>query len=581
MAPTPRRVPRSEVHHRQRQEAAPPRLRCAIYTRKSSEEGLEQDFNSLDAQRDACEAYIRSQIELGWVLVKDHYDDGGYSGGNLERPALTRLMEEVRARRFDIIVLYKIDRLTRSLTDFARLAEQLDANGVSFVSVTQQFNTTTSMGRLMLNVLLSFAQFEREITGERIRDKLAASKQKGMWMGGHVPLGYTRSERTLIINEAEAETIRTIYRLYLELGCVRKLRDQVVAQNLRTRFHPARVGRRRGGIHMGEGHLYLILKNPVYAGQIRHKDKTYPGLHPPIIDTETWERLQEQIAANRQGKRYRVTAQQPSLLAGLLFDGDGKRYVPSHAVKKGRRYRYYIHESLDRPGASSRGKRIPAHEIEAAVQRALWDLLGDTPRLLGIFGTELSAGSSSRIIAGAAARLQELPGLMPSAWCATFTSLVERIEFHEDRLQISLRPTALAETLGCTTRGLSHDSVMINVPIQIHMRGIQVRVIVPGERRPLDPRIDTVLIRLIARGLAWREKLESGAANSLKEIATTESISEAFVGRVLRLAYLAPEVATDIANGHQPVALTAQRLLYRADLPLSWTTQRQKLRVDS
>ncbi|MEQ1801916.1 MAG: recombinase family protein [Gammaproteobacteria bacterium] len=557
--------------------ATPPRLRCAIYTRKSSEEGLEQDFNSLEAQREACEAYIRSQIELGWVLVKDRYDDGGYSGGNIERPALTRLMEDVRARRFDIIVIYKIDRLTRSLTDFARLAEQFDTHGVSFVSVTQQFNTTTSMGRLMLNVLLSFAQFEREITGERIRDKIAASKQKGMWMGGTAPLGYTAAERTLVINEAEAKTVRTIYRLYLELGCVRKVRAEVVSLGLRTRLRPAVIGRRRGGIPMGDGHIYLILKNPVYAGRIRHKDQTYPGLHPPIIDPETWQRVQDQIAANRQGKRYRVTAQEPSLLAGLLFDGDGKRYVPSHAVKGGRRYRYYIHETLDRTGVSTRGKRLPAQEIEAAVQRAIRDLLGDAPRLLEVFGTTLSARNSSQIIAAAASRLQELPGLTPSAWCATLATLIERVQIHDDCLQISLRPHVLGTSLGCPGRGLPHETVLITVAIQIRMRGIQLRVIVPGERRATDPRIDVVLIRLIVRALAWRQQIETGAANSLRELAAAESISEAFVGRVLRLAYLAPRTIETITDGQQPVGLTAQYLLYRPDLPLLWANQSEYL----
>lgn len=552
----------------------PPRLRCAIYTRKSSDEGLEQDFNSLDAQREACEAYIRSQVELGWVLLKDRYDDGGYSGGNVDRPGLISLMKDVRAGKINIIVIYKIDRLTRSLTDFARLAEQLDANEVSFVSVTQQFNTTTSMGRLMLNVLLSFAQFEREITGERIRDKLAASKQKGMWMGGTVPLGYTAANRTLVINESEAETIRTIYRLYMELGCVRKVRMQVVALGLRTRLLTTTTGKRRGGIHMGDGHLYTLLKNPIYAGRIRHKAQTYPGLHPAIIDPDIWQRVQDQLATNRQGNRYRVTVQEPSLLAGLLVDGDGKRYIPSHAVKQGRRYRYYIHESLTGgTGNKTRGQRWPAQELEAAVQRAICDLLGDAPRLLGIFGTNLSGRNSSQLLAGAAAKLQALPGITPSAWCATLSTLIERIQLGEDNLQITLRPQALSESLGCPMRDLSPATVAITVPIQIRQRGVQLRIIVPGERRPTDPRIDMVLVRLIVRGLAWRQQLEDGTAQSLREIAAAESISEAFVGRVLRLAYLAPGIIEAIADGQQPVGLTAQALLYRADLPLHWQLQ--------
>ena len=264
------------------------RKRCAIYTRKSSEEGLEQEFNSLQAQHEACSAFIRSQHHEGWVSGRTGYDDGGFSGGNLERPALQRLLADIAAGRVDVVVVYKVDRLTRSLADFARLVEIFDAQGVSFVSVTQQFNTTSSMGRLTLNVLLSFAQFEREVTGERIRDKIAASKKKGMWMGGIVPLGYDASERTLVINPAEAETVRHIFALYREFGCVRRVKEEADRLGLRTKRSTTAKGTERGGKPFSRGHLYHLLSNPIYTGQIAHGGQLYPGQHPALIEHETW-----------------------------------------------------------------------------------------------------------------------------------------------------------------------------------------------------------------------------------------------------------------------------------------------------
>src|SRR5690349_12122252 len=271
------------------------RRRCAIYTRKSSEEGLEQEFNSLAAQREACEAYIRSQRHEGWVLTRPRYDDGGFSGGNLERPALQHLLADIRTGRINIVVVYKVDRLTRSLADFARLVEIFDAQAVSFVSVTQQFNTTSSMGRLTLNVLLSFAQFEREVTGERIRDKIAASKKKGMWMGGNVPLGYDADERALVINPAEAETVRRIFALYRELGCVRRVKEEADRLGLKTKRRTMSNGAERGGKPFSRGHLSQLLANPIYTGRIAHKGQLYPGQHPALIDDETWTAVRQQL----------------------------------------------------------------------------------------------------------------------------------------------------------------------------------------------------------------------------------------------------------------------------------------------
>src|ERR1700741_2200804 len=320
----------------------PSRRRCAIYTRKSSEEGLEQEFNSLQAQCEACEAFIRSQCHEGWILARTRYDDGGFSGGSMERPALQRLLEDIRARKIDVVVVYKVDRLTRLLADFAKIVEIFDAQGVSFVSVTQAFNTTSSMGRLTLNVLLSFAQFEREVTGERIRDKIAASKKKGMWMGGNVPLGYDASERTLVINPAEAETVRRVFVLYRELGCVRRVKEEADRLGLRTKCSTTSNGTERGGKPFSRGHIYQLLSNPIYTGQIAHKGELHPGQQAALIDDESWSIVRDQLAANTRDHRGRAQAAEPSLLAGLLVDARGERLTPSHAVKKGRRYCYYV-----------------------------------------------------------------------------------------------------------------------------------------------------------------------------------------------------------------------------------------------
>src|SRR4051812_21229269 len=322
------------------------RLRCAVYTRKSSEEGLEQEFNSLDAQRESCEAFIKSQKHEGWLCLPEMYDDGGISGGTMDRPALKRLLADIEIGRIDTVVVYKVDRLTRSLNDFAKIVDVFDRQKVSFVSVTQQFNTTSSMGRLTLNVLLSFAQFEREVTGERIRDKIAASKQKGMWMGGNPPLGYDALARKLVVNPAEAETVRRIFALYLELGCVRRLKETVDRLGWTTKRFTTAAGHIQGGRPFSRGHLYRILSNPIYLGQIAHKGQLHPGQHQALIEPDTWETVRAQLACNTAGHRRRTGALEPSLLAGLLVDSAGERLSPSHAVKKGRRYRYYVSRSL-------------------------------------------------------------------------------------------------------------------------------------------------------------------------------------------------------------------------------------------
>src|SRR6201994_1759358 len=361
----------------------PGRIRCAIYTRKSSEEGLEQEFNSLQAQREACEAFIDSQRHEGWVCLRTAYDDAGFSGATMDRPALQRLLADIAAGRIDTIVVYKIDRLTRSLADFAKIVEILDAKGASFVSVTQQFNTTTSMGRLTLNVLLSFAQFEREVIGERIRDKIAASKKKGMWMGGLPPLGYGAQDHKLVVIDSEAEIVRFIFRRYAELGSVRLLKSELEARGIRSKSWTSASGRLVGGKPFSRGAFYLVLQNRTYLGEIVHKGQFHPGEHTPIIDQPLWDAVQAQLASNVAQRNSGTRNPHPSLLAGLLFDGDGNRMTPSHAVKMGTHYRYYVSGSLitrDRTETSA-GLRIPAAEIEQLVSGQVQGWLLDRGRI--------------------------------------------------------------------------------------------------------------------------------------------------------------------------------------------------------
>ncbi len=359
------------------------RLRCDIYNRKSTDEGLDQEFNSLDAQRASCEAYILSQAGEGWIALKEQYDDGGISGGTMDRPALQRLLGDVEAGKIDAVVVYKVDRLTRALTDFAKIVDVFDAKNVSFVSVTQQFNTTTSMGRLTLNVLLSFAQFEREVTAERIRDKIAASKKKGMWMGGLSPLGYDAVDRKLVINEAEAETVRTLFELYLKHASVRLMKQEADRLRLRTKVRKPNNGGRHGGELFTRGHLYKLLANPIYVGEIAHQGTRHAGKHEAIIDRGTWDAVQEQLARHAVVRRCLSNAKAPSLLAGLLVDEDGNRMRPSHANKAGRRYRYYVSRALTEGSADATdGWRLPARAIEEVVLNGICDLLRNRARLI-------------------------------------------------------------------------------------------------------------------------------------------------------------------------------------------------------
>jgi DNA invertase Pin-like site-specific DNA recombinase len=557
------------------------RRHCAIYTRKSSEEGLEQEFNSLAAQREACEAFIRSQRHEGWVLARTRYDDGGFSGGTLERPALQHLLADIRAGRIDIVVVYKVDRLTRSLADFARLVELFDAEAVSFVSVTQQFNTTSSMGRLTLNVLLSFAQFEREVTGERIRDKIAASKKKGMWMGGNVPLGYDASERTLVINPAEAGTVRRIFALYRELGCVRRVKEEADRLGLRTKWSTTANGAERGGKPFSRGHLYTLLSNPIYTGQIAHKGALHPGQQPALIDDESWSAVRDQLAVNTSNRRRKAKAAEPSLLAGLLADARGERLTPSHAVKKGRRYRYYVSAALITDAGTDRvqGWRLAAREIEEAVIRILANALTSPASLVERFGAAGMPGDQLRKLLSRAARIAAALAGSPAERAKLVRELVEKIIVDEKTLTIKLRRDLLlgGDVPSCASEAASDSAVQLTAAAAFTRHGAETKLVLPGfPQQNRSSRCDPVLIKAIARGRAWFEELAIGRARSLQELAKRDRISRRYIRRLVGLAFLSPQLVEAILQGRQPVELTATRLT-ELDLPLDWTEQQKLL----
>jgi site-specific DNA recombinase len=414
------------------------KFRCAVYTRKSSEEGLDMEFNSLEAQREACEAYITSQRAEGWVLVPDRYDDGGFSGGTLERPALQRLIVDIEARRVDVIAVYKIDRLSRSLMDFAKLVEVFDRNSVTFVSITQSFNTTTSMGRLTLNILLSFAQFEREVISERIRDKFAASRKKGMWMGGFVPLGYDVKDRKLVVNEGEAATVRMIFERFIRMGSATALVRSLRAEGI--------IGKR--GKLVDKGYLYKLLNNRVYVGEAVHKGTSYPGEHKAIISQKLWDKVHNILCESPRRRAARTRAQTPALLKGLIFGPTGCAMSPTHTRKGGRLYRYYVSQSVLKrgPGACSVG-RVPADEIETAVVDQLRDLLRAPEIIVGTWrAARQSMGDIKETdVREALERLNPLWNeLFPAEQARIVQLLVERVDVSLDGVDIRLRTEGLA-----------------------------------------------------------------------------------------------------------------------------------------
>jgi DNA invertase Pin-like site-specific DNA recombinase len=558
-------------------------VRCAIYTRKSSEEGLEQEFNSLQAQREACEAFIDSQRHEGWVCLPAAYDDGGFSGATMDRPALQQLLADVKAGRVDTIVVYKIDRLTRSLADFAQIVEILDAKGASFVSVTQQFNTTTSMGRLTLNVLLSFAQFEREVIGERIRDKIAASKKKGMWMGGVPALGYRAQDRKLVIVDSEAEIVRFVFRRYAELGSVRLLKDELEARSIRSKLRKSASGRISGGTPFARGALYLMLKNCIYRGEIVHKEQSHPGEHTPIIDQPLWDAVQAQLAGNAAEQNSGARNRQPSLLAGMLFDGDGNRMTPSHAIKKGTRYRYYVSRSLitkDRT-ENSTGLRIPAAEIEQLVSSRVHQWLLDPGSIYKSTSARLpDASMQQRLLARATDIGKRWPELPVPRKGAVLAALIERIEVSVDQIDIRLRPArlnALLDAAPAPSQAATDDETeILSAPVRLRRAGREIRMVVDGTD-PLAAKPDARLIRLLLRARRFNTTLAQGEGIPFAALAQREGVSRSYFTRLVRLSYLAPDITQAILDGRQPRDFTAEKLLEHSRLPLAWHDQRTML----
>ncbi len=513
-------------------------FRCAVYTRKSSDEGLEQSFNSLDAQREAGEAYVLSQASEGWTLLPARYDDGGFSGGTMERPGLQRLLADIAAGKVDIVVVYKIDRLTRSLADFARIVEVFEQAGTSFVSVTQSFNTTTSMGRLMLNVLLSFAQFEREVTGERIRDKIAASKAKGMWMGGVLPLGYdlpAAGTRTLQLNEVEADTVRFIFTRYLELGSAHALQRELADQGIRSKSWVTRSGKAMGGLELSRGALFHLLRNQVYLGRIAHKELSYPGEHPAIIDQALFDEVQQHLDGNARRHKSTTSARRAtSILAGKVFDSAGEPMSPTISRgKTGRSYRYYVSASLQQGRCTSDhpSARLPAPTIERLVSEALVRWLPE----------------------------EREPHRMLVAVRLTSTGLSVELN--------TARPKPITGRLQPDEELVTGDAgtVTIHVPLALPLRGGRKGVV--AGRRTGNP--DLTLIAALRRAHAMLDR-DRG-----RPLMTDAPVSP-YDRRILRLAFLAPDLQRDILAGRQPASLNLEYLM-ASEIPLAWSEQRKTL----
>jgi site-specific DNA recombinase len=548
------------------------RLRCAIYTRKSTEEGLDMAFNSLDAQREACEAYVASQKAEGWVMVSSAYDDGGVSGGSMDRPALVRLLDDVRAGKIDVIVVYKVDRLTRALSDFAKIVDIFDAAGASFVSVTQAFNTTTSMGRLTLNVLLSFAQFEREVIAERIRDKVAQSKARGIWMGGTVPLGYNVQDRKLLANPAEAATVVHIFQTYLDQPSVRVLKQVLDAEGVRTKVQLGQTGS-RGGVPFSRGALYWLLANPIYIGKLRHKDKLHDGQHDGIVSTALWDAVQAKLKDSAAERGQRTTGCGTALLTGMIRDAAGRPMSPSFSVKGGRRYHYYVSSiskdiDLGLAGAAAAPiARVSARRLEAAAREALLGLLIDERQLVDLLDD--GDTTTTRLRLATAAELARLLGpYATDGMHSLFRRLDVSLTVYGDRVEASIAHAALVAALDHNATFSTGDErrVALTVNTNISHRKRGARLIIAGNAS-VAKEPDPSLVALIVKAHQARTDLFSQAAPR----------GNRHIERLARLAYLAPDIKMAILNGAQPAAITSRRLLKLPALPLGWPEQRKLL----
>ena len=536
-------------------------VRCAIYTRVSTDAGLDQDFNSLDAQYEAAQAYIKSQAHAGWALVRTRYDDGGFSGGSTDRPALQQLLEDVKAHKVKIIGVYKVDRLTRSLADFAKLVELFDAHGVSFVSVTQQFNTTTSMGRLTLNVLLSFAQFEREVTSERIRDKIGASKRKGLWVGGVVPLGYHAKDRKITVVEEEAKVVRHIFRRYLELGSLNLLLADLRSTGVTTKVRPLSTGRTIGGIPFTRGPLAYFLRNRFYVGEVQFKGETFPGEQPAILGHALFDAVQarlEQQRTNHTAARNSTG----SLLMGRIYDERGNRMTPTYATKNGVRYRYYISASLVQCGTRPRQKldRLPAAEIEKVVADAVRKHLGNAPG---------EARDDEAVISSNVHRVDvkrghlaiQLSARVPDSHPAAST---------EDAV-MPLDPKSTAGRRRGTHKPLTLEVAWTKTASK------KPRELIPpapnssrSDLRPIRSETRIKLIGAIAKGRGWLDELLAGTVTNPDQIAAREACSVRQVNMTISLAFLGPDLVNAAIEGRLPRGVGVANL---RDAPLLWSEQ--------
>lgn len=554
--------------------------RCAVYTRKSTEEGLEQQFNSLDAQREACEAYISSQRHEGWKALPKRYDDGGYSGGNTHRPALQTLMADIASGKVDLVVVYKIDRLTRSLMDFAKMVEVFDRHQTSFVSVTQHFNTTSSMGRLTLNVLLSFAQFEREVTGERIRDKIAASKKKGLWMGGNVPLGYDVKDKALIVNTKEAAQVRHLFQRYLALGSVGLLKDELDASGVRSKIRSGKPAKRSGGQLFSRGALYWLLQNRYYLGEVAHAGQHYPGQHDAIVPKVLWDDVQQSLTDNRRNTKHQENATSPSLLAGRIYLADGKRLTPVHTNRHGQRYRYYTtaRPKIGEPKSTSKQISLPAHGLELIVERQ-WKVLLASKEIPQRLRNYPGAGAE------AIERIQQVA----KQW-DTMPISEKRKHLEAAQLEVRVGDSEMVVSVNLEQMGSRHIHPLADhgmpepdyplltsiIPIKIKVVNKEKHVIelVDGAVDKAKELQHHVLLQRIALGRTWTEQLVQGEVPSMKALAEREKKTDSYVYDVLRAGSLSPQLVDLIINDHsQCIPLEA----LQKPLPISWDAQTRLL----
>ena len=561
-------------------------VRCAIYTRKSTEEGLDQTFNTLHAQREACEAYIQSQLHEGWISIPTLYDDGGFSGGTMNRPALTRLLADTEAGLIDTVVVYKIDRLTRSLADFAKMVEIFDdpkgdGNPVSFVSVTQQFNTTTSMGRLTLNVLLSFAQFEREVIGERVRDKIAASKKKGMWMGGLLPLGYDAEDKLLKVNKAEAKTVREIFDSYKHLKSVHELKQILDEQGVVSKKRISKAGNHSGGKPLCRGAIYTILRNPVYIGKTRHNSKVYDGQHEAIVDIALWQKVQDILDENQVRQKAGVGCKNSSLLAGLIFDENNNRLTPTHAVKKSasggkKRYRYYISQPLTNGTSKAKGLRLPASDIEQIVIVNICAFLNDEKALHGELHDFITTSADIESLNSNRKHITSILKDSNNIECAALLKqLLHSVTVNSDDVILQISIAGLAQKLIANSEIKTGRLFEINIAAKLKRCGMEMKLILGETMR--QNKVDVSLVKNLSNSQRLVEQLTSNDNVSVADIARQEGWASSYITRLLKFATLSPRIQEAILEGTQPPELTANRIMRMDDLPIKWEAQEAAL----